>query len=85
MTDDHEDDTTLISALHKVRESAQRCFEHYDNQERTGGLAGKAIARHRRVKATNYSRYGDASQIQERIKPLFRVKTASAKFKLPIT
>jgi hypothetical protein len=36
MTDDHENDTTLISALHKVREPAQRCFEHYDNQERTG-------------------------------------------------
>jgi hypothetical protein len=36
MTDDHENDTTLISALHKVCEPAQRCFEHYDSQERTG-------------------------------------------------
>jgi hypothetical protein len=36
MTDDRENDTTLISALHKVREPAQRCFEHYDNQVQTG-------------------------------------------------
>ena len=36
MPNDDENDMTLISALHKVREPAQRCFEHYDNQERTG-------------------------------------------------
>lgn len=36
MTSGQQDDGALIAALDSVREAAQRCFEHYNNQERLG-------------------------------------------------
>ena len=36
MTDDHENDTMLIAALHHVHEPAKRWFEHCEKEARTG-------------------------------------------------